>query len=313
MSNKNMRVGYGEALLELGRVNPKVVALEADLGKSTMSNMFGAEFPERYFQMGIAEANMISAAAGLALTGHIPFASSFAVFASGRPYDQIRSSVAIPRLNVKICGSSAGLSDFGDGKTHQSVDDIALMRVLPNMTVLSPADYYETKKMIAAMAEIPGPCYIRVNRNDLPNVTAEGDPWVFGKVQEMRPGSDVVIFATGFMVYQALEAAKELDAEGISVKVVNVHTIKPLDAEGVCAAAKGMKLALTVEEASIIGGMGSAVCEALADGPDDSRIRVHRIGIQDTFGTSAQKYEELLEAYHLTPEDIASAIRDRIN
>ncbi|MCR5006750.1 MAG: transketolase family protein [Clostridiales bacterium] len=313
MSNKNMRVGYGEALLELGRVNPKVVALEADLGKSTMSNMFGAEFPERYFQMGIAEANMISAAAGLALTGHIPFASSFAVFASGRPYDQIRSSVAIPRLNVKICGSSAGLSDFGDGKTHQSVDDIALMRVLPNMTVLSPADYYETKKMIAAMAEIPGPCYIRVNRNDLPNVTAEGDPWVFGKVQEIRPGSDVVIFATGFMVYQALEAAKALDAEGISVKVVNVHTIKPLDAEGVCAAAKGMKLALTVEEASIIGGMGSAVCEALADGPDDSRIRVHRIGIQDTFGTSAQKYEELLEAYHLTPEDIASAIRDRIN
>ena len=312
MSNKNMRVGYGEALLDLGRTNPKVVALEADLGKSTMSNMFGAQFPDRYFQMGIAEANMISAAAGLALTGHIPFASSFAVFASGRPYDQIRSSVAIPRLNVKICGSSAGLSDFGDGKTHQSVDDIALMRVLPNMTVLSPADYYETKKMIAAMAEIPGPCYIRVNRNDLPNVTAEADPWIFGKIQELKDGSDVVIFATGFMVYQALEAAKTLEAEGISVKVINVHTIKPLDAEGVCAAAKGMKLALTVEEASIIGGMGSAVCEALADGPDDSRIRVHRIGIRDTFGTSAQKYEELLEAYHLTPEDIASAIRDRI-
>ena len=313
MSNKNMRVGYGEALLELGRVNSKVVALEADLGKSTMSNMFGAEFPDRYFQMGIAEANMISAAAGLALTGHIPFASSFAVFASGRPYDQIRSSVAIPRLNVKICGSSAGLSDFGDGKTHQSVDDIALMRVLPNMTVLSPADYYETKKMIAAMAEIPGPCYIRVNRNDLPSVTEADDPWVFGKVQVLKDGSDVVIFATGFMVYQALEAAKALETEGISVKVVNVHTIKPLDAEGVCAAACGMKLALTVEEASIIGGMGSAICEALAEGPDASRVRVRRIGIQDTFGTSAQKYEELLEAYHLTPEDIASAVRQELN
>ena len=313
MSKKNMRVGYGEALLELGRVNPKVVALEADLGKSTMSNMFGAQFPERYFQMGIAEANMISAAAGLALTGHIPFASTFAVFASGRPYDQIRSSVAIPRLNVKICGSSAGLSDFGDGKTHQSVDDIALMRVLPNMTVLSPADYYETKKMIAAMPDIAGPVYIRVNRNDLPSVTDEETPWVFGKVQEVRPGSDVVIFATGFMVYQALEAAKALEAEGISVKVINVHTIKPLDAEGVQAAACGMKFALTVEEASIIGGMGSAVCEALAEGPDASRIRVQRIGIRDTFGTSAQKYEELLEAYHLTPDDIAAAVRQNLN
>ena len=313
MSKKNMRVGYGEALLELGQVNPKVVALEADLGKSTMSNMFGAQFPERYFQMGIAEANMISAAAGLALTGHIPFASTFAVFASGRPYDQIRSSVAIPRLNVKICGSSAGLSDFGDGKTHQSVDDIALMRVLPNMTVLSPADYYETKKMIAAMPDIAGPVYIRVNRNDLPSVTDEETPWIFGKVQEVRPGSDVVIFATGFMVYQALEAAKALEAEGVSVKVVNVHTIKPLDAEGVQAAACGMKFALTVEEASIIGGMGSAVCEALAEGPDASRIRVHRIGIRDTFGTSAQKYEELLEAYHLTPDDIADAVRQNLN
>ena len=153
MSKMNMRKAYGEALLELGRANEKVVALEADLGKSTMSNMFGGEFPERYFQMGIAEANMISAAAGLALTGHTAFASTFAVFASGRPYDQIRSSVAIPRLNVKICGSSAGLSDFGDGKTHQSVDDITLMRVLPGMTVLSPADYYETKKMVEKMKE----------------------------------------------------------------------------------------------------------------------------------------------------------------
>ena len=266
-----------------------------------------------YFQMGIAEADMISAAAGLALTGHVAYASTFAVFASGRPYDQIRSSVAIPRLNVKICGSSAGLSDFGDGKTHQSVDDIALMRVLPNMTVLSPADYYETKKMIAAMPEISGPEYIRVNRNDLPCVTEAEDPWVFGKVQELKSGEDVVIFATGFMVYQAMQAAEILEAEGISVKVVNVHTIKPLDTEGVCKAACGMKLALTVEEASIIGGLGSAVCEALAEGPDESRIRVHRVGIRDTFGTSAQKYEELLEAYHLTPGDLAAAVRQNLN
>lgn len=312
MSKMNMRKAYGEALLELGRENGKIVALEADLGKSTMSNMFGAEFPDRYFQMGIAEANMISAAAGLALTGHIAYASTFAVFASGRPYDQIRSSVAIPRLNVKICGSSAGLSDFGDGKTHQSVDDIALMRVLPNMKVLSPADYWETKKMVRAMAEIDGPCYIRVNRNDLPLVTAEADPFEFGKVRLMKDGGDVVIFATGFMVYQALEAAKLLEAEGIGAKVVNVNTIKPLDAEGVIAAAKGMKAAVTVEEASVIGGMGSAVCEALAEGPADSRVRTLRMGIQDRFGTSAQKYEELLAEYNLTPADIVKTVKAAI-
>ena len=312
MSNMNMRKAYGEALLELGRENGRVVALEADLGKSTMSNLFGGEFPDRYFQMGIAEANMISTAAGLALTGHVAFASTFAVFASGRPYDQIRSSVAIPRLNVKICGSSAGLSDFGDGKTHQSVDDIALMRVLPNMKVLSPADYWETKKMVKAMAAIDGPCYIRVNRNDVPAVTDPDAPFEFGKVQMMRDGSDAVIFATGFMVHQSLEAAKLLAAEGIGAKVVNVGTIKPLDVEGVIVAAKGMKGAVTVEEASVIGGLGSAVCEALAAGPADSRVRVLRMGIQDRFGTSAQRYEELLEAYGLTPADIAAKAKEAI-
>lgn len=312
MGNMNMRKAYGEALLELGRENGRVVALEADLGKSTMSNLFGAEFPERYFQMGIAEANMISAAAGLALTGHVAFASTFAAFASGRPYDQIRSSVAIPRLNVKICGSSAGLSDFGDGKTHQSVDDIALMRALPNMKVLSPADYWETKKMVRAAAEIDGPCYIRVNRNDVPVVTDPDAPFEFGKVRVMREGSDAVIFATGFMVYQALEAAKLLEGAGVSAKVVNVATIKPLDEAGVVAAARGMKGAVTVEEASVIGGLGSAVCEALAAAPAESRVRTLRVGIQDCFGTSAQAYGELLQAYHLTPEDIAAKAKQAI-
>ena len=310
MSKMNMRKAYGEALLELGQTNEKIVALEADLGKSTMSNMFGNAFPERYFQMGIAEADMISAAAGLALTGHVAFASTFAVFATGRPYDQIRSSVAIPRLNVKVCGSSAGLSDFGDGKTHQSVDDITLMRVLPNMKVFSPADYYETKKIVKAMAEIDGPCYIRVNRNDVPVVTAEDDVFEFGKVRTMKDGTDVVIFATGYMVYQSLEAAKALEAEGISTKVVNVATIKPLDVEGVQAAAKGMKAAVTVEEASIYGGLGSAVCEALAAGPADSRVRTLRMGIQDRFGTSAQKYDELLVEYNLTPDDIVKTVKE---
>lgn len=308
MIKQNMRTAYGEALLELGRSNDKVVALEADLGKSTMSNLFGGEFPHRYFQMGIAEANMISAAAGLALTGHIAFASTFAVFATGRPYDQIRSSVCIPRLNVKICGSSAGLSDFGDGKTHQSVDDIALMRVLPGMQVFSPADYYETKKIVKAMADTKGPCYIRVNRNDVPCVTKEEDAFELGKVRTMREGSDVAIYATGYMVYQALEAAKILEAQGISARVVNVHSVKPLDEEGICRAAGGMKLALTVEEASIIGGLGSAVCETLAEGPGESRVRVARMGIRDSFGTSAACYQDLLEAYHLTPEDIVKTV-----
>ena len=309
MGNMNMRKAYGEALLALGRENKRIVALEADLGKSTMSNMFGAEFPERYFQMGIAEANMISAAAGLALTGHIAFASSFAAFASGRPYDQIRSSVAIPRLNVKICGSSAGLSDFGDGKTHQSVDDIALMRALPGMAVFSPADYFETKKIVKAMAGIEGPCYIRVNRNDVPNVTGEDDAFEIGKVRRLRDGADVVLFATGYMVHQSLEAARLLEAEGISARVVNVATIKPFDAEGARAEARGLRAAVTVEEASVIGGLGSAVCEALAEGPDESRIRTLRMGIMDCFGTSAQRYDELLAAYRLTPADIAETAK----
>lgn len=309
MGMSNMRKAYGQALLELGRSNSKVVALEADLGKSTMSNMFGAEFPERYFQMGIAEANMISAAAGLALTGHVAFASTFAVFASGRPYDQIRSSVAIPRLNVKICGSSAGLSDYGDGKTHQSIDDIAIMRALPNMKVLSPADAIETAKMVKAMAEIPGPCYLRVNRNDVPEVTKADEPFEFGKVKTLREGRDAVVFATGYMVHQALEAAKLLEAEGVSVKVVNVATIKPFDTEGTQAAASGMKAAVTVEEANIYGGLGSAVCEALCAGPEKSRIPVGIMGVQDAFGTSAQHYDELLAYYHLMPADIAEKVR----
>ena len=309
MGMSNMRKAYGQALLELGRSNSKVVALEADLGKSTMSNMFGAEFPERYFQMGIAEANMISAAAGLALTGHVAFASTFAVFASGRPYDQIRSSVAIPRLNVKICGSSAGLSDYGDGKTHQSIDDITIMRVLPNMKVFSPADAIETAKIVKAMAEIDGPCYIRVNRNDVPEVTNPDEPFEFGKVKTLREGKDAVVFATGYMVYQALEAAAILEKEGVSVKVVNVATIKPFDVAGAQAAAAGMKAAVTVEEDNIYGGLGSAVCEALCAGPAESRIPVSVMGVQDTFGTSAQKYDELLVHYHLMPEDIVARVK----
>ena len=311
MKLMNMRKAYGQALLDAGKKNPKVVALEADLGKSTMSNMFGDAFPSRYFQMGIAEANMASTAAGLALTGHVAFMSTFAVFATGRAYDQIRSSICIPRLNVKVCGSSAGLSDFGDGKTHQSMDDIAIMRALPNMKVLSPADAVEAEKMVHAMVDIPGPCYIRIHRNDVPVVTGEDQPYD-GKVKLMREGTDAVIYATGYMVYRALEAAKRLEAEGISLRVVNVSTIKPLDGEGVHKYAKGVKAAVTLEEANIYGGLGSAVCETLSCSPASDLIPVCVMGVRDTYGTSSNDYEQLLEAYGLAVSDVVKQVKDAL-
>ncbi len=301
---RNQRTAYGEALVKLGADHPNVVALEADLGKSTMSNLFEQAYPNRYFQMGIAEANMVSTAAGLALTGFVPFVHSFAVFASGRAYDQIRSSVCIPRLNVRICGSSAGLSDFGDGKTHQSVDDIAIMRVLPNMTVLSPCDADETEWMVAQLGDFSGPVYLRVNRNDLPAL--EGvEPFELGKPRLMREGGDIAVFATGVMVSMALEAAEALAQEGISVRVVNIHTIKPLDAEAVRAHTKGVRQVLTAEEHSVIGGLGSAVLEALSG----ERLPVELMGIQDCFGTSAANYAELMAKYGLTAEAMANRIR----
>jgi transketolase len=302
---KSSRQAYGEALVELGKSNENVVVLEADLGKSTMTCLFAAAYPKRYFQMGIAEQNMASVAAGLALTGKTAFINSFAVFASGRPYDQIRSSICIPRLNVKICGSSAGLSDFGDGKTHQSVDDIAIMRVLPNMTVLSPVDAVETEQMVKAMAEFDGPCYIRINRNDLPILTDPNQKYAIGKMNLMREGGDVVVFASGIMVSHALMAAESLASEGISLRVVNVSTIKPLDVQAVKDYCKGMRGVVTAEEHSIYGGLGSAILEALAA----VRIPVMILGINDTFGTSAMKYEELLEKYHLLPADVSAKVK----
>ncbi len=301
---RNQRTAYGEALVKLGAADRRAVALEADLGKSTMSILFEQAFPDRYFQMGIAEANMVSAAAGLALTGYIPFVHSFAVFASGRAYDQIRSSVCIPRLNVRICGSSAGLSDFGDGKTHQSVDDIAIMRVLPNMTVLSPCDAVETEQMVAALGEVSGPVYLRLNRNDLP-VLQGCAPFQIGKPRLMREGGDIAVYATGIMVSIALEAAEALAKEGLSVRVINIHTIKPLDANAVRAHAKGVRAVLTCEEHSVIGGLGSAVLEALSM----ERVPVQLMGIQDCFGTSASNYQELMAKYGLTAEAVADRIR----
>lgn len=305
MEKINQRKAYGETLCEMGAKDKNVVVLEADLGKSTMSMMFGEKFPERYFQVGIAEQNMAAMAAGLALTGKTAFINSFAVFSSGRAYDQIRSSICIPCLNVKVCGSSAGLSDYGDGKTHQSVDDIAIMRVLPNMKVLSPVDAVETVQMLRAMCEDKNPCYIRINRNDLPAYTDPEAEYHIGKMTQIKDGGDVVVFASGVMVSQAMKAAEILAAEGISLRVVNISTIKPLDVEALKGFCKGMKGVVTAEEHSVIGGMGSAVCEALSG----SRLPIEILGINDSFGRSAEKYELLLKQYHLMPEDVAQKVR----
>ena len=305
-TSDSLRKTYGETLVELGKDNKDIVLMEADLGNSTMSSLFAAAYPERYFQMGIAEQNMASTAAGLSLTGKIPFVNSFAVFASGRAYDQIRSSITIADLNVKICGSSAGLSDYGDGKTHQSIDDIALMQVLPHMTVLSPCDAVETEQMVKAMVEHKGPVYIRINRNDLPVVSDPSAEYHIGKMTKVVEGSDAVVFATGVMVQQSMAAAELLKAEGVSVRVVNVSTIKPLDKEALLGYCEGVKGVVTAEEHSTIGGLGSVVCQALAK----SRLPVEMLGVDDRYGTSAENYDILLKHYGLEPKDVAQKVRD---
>lgn len=306
MATNSLRTAYGEALVEQGKANNNIVVLEADLGKSTMSCLFQTAYPERYFEMSIAEANMASTAAGLALTGKIPFINSFAVFSTGRCYDQLRQTISIAGLNVKICGSSAGLSDYGDGSTHQSVEDMGLMRGIPGMTVLVPVDAVETTQMVAAMVEHKGPAYIRINRNDLPILTAEDRKFEIGKLYTLREGTDAVVFANGVMVSKALAAAEMLAKENISLKVINVPTVKPLDRPAVIAATVGMKAAVTAEEHSVIGGLGSAIAEALRL---EKGVPLDFVGIEDVFGTSALGYDELIEHYGLTAKAIADKVR----
>ena len=306
MTALNLRSAYGASLVRLGQKDERVVALEADLGKSTQSAMFQAEFPDRYFQMGIAEQNMASTAAGFALSGMIPFIHSFAVFASGRTYDQLRNSISIPNLPVRICGSSAGLSDFGDGKTHQGVEDATLMRALPNMTVLCPADSIEVEKMMDCLLDWKGPVYIRINRNDLPFVYPPAEPYSLGKVTLLRDGSHAAIFASGIMVSKALEAAEALASEGISARVLDVGTIKPLDRDAVIRYAGGVEAIVTAEEHSVIGGVGSAVVEALRG---VAHAPVEFVGIPDSFGISAEGYDNLLAHFGLTADAISQAAR----
>ncbi len=303
MNYTNQRLAYGNTLVEIGKDNKNIVVLDADLCGSTMGKIFEQQFPERHVEMGIAEADMVSASAGLAQTGKIPFANSFAVFVTGRAYDQIRQTIAIGKLNVKLVGSSAGLSDFGDGATHQSIEDIAIMRAIPNMVVVCPADANETVEATKAIAEYDGPVYMRLNRNDYDNVTEKGKPFKIGEPSVLKEGKDIVVFATGYMVGLALKAAESLQ-DKVSVKVVNVSTIKPLNNERIIELAKDCKAVVTAEEHSVVGGLSSAVAEALCK----SYKPIEFVGVNDEFGCSALNYPDLLGHYNLTQEAIEKAI-----
>ena len=299
---KSLRVAYGEALVKLGAKNDKVVVFDADLAHATMSCLFADAYPDRHYNMGIAEANMMCAAAGFAHTGYIPFASTFALFGSGRAYEQIRNSIAYTNANVKFGFSHSGLSVGEDGGSHQAIEDVALMREIPNMTVFVPCDPAETEKAVFAAAEIDGPVYIRVARPVVEDITTEDTPFIPGKANIMKDGTDVCIIAMGLMVPKALEAAKLLEAEGISAAVVNMHTVKPIDKETVLAMNEKCKGIVVAEEHSVISGLGSAVAEVLAR---HNKTKVKFVDIQDKFGKSG-KPDDLFKAYGLTAENIAA-------
>lgn len=303
---KSTRQAYGEALVELGQENKNIVVLDADLSKSTKTDLFKKAFPERHINVGIAEADLIGTAAGFAACGKIPFASSFAMFAAGRAFEQIRNTVAYPKLNVKIAPSHAGISVGEDGGSHQSVEDIAIMRAIPGMVVLCPCDAIETKKMIFAAAEYEGPVYIRMGRLNVETVLEENYEFQIGLANTLRDGKDVTIVSCGLMTQEALKAADILAKEGISVRVINSGSIKPLDGESILKAAQETKFIVTAEEHSVIGGLGAAVSEFLAE---THPTLVKKVGIYDVFGQSG-KGQELLEKYELTAEKLVAVIRE---
>ncbi|MCK5758708.1 MAG: transketolase family protein [Clostridiales bacterium] len=294
------REAYGNALVEFG-VNEKIVVFDADLSKSTKTASFQAKYPERFFNMGIAEANMMCAAAGMATCGKIPFASTFAIFAAGRACEQVRNSICYPKLNVKIGATHAGVTVGEDGASHQMLEDISNMRVLPNMTIINPADAVETRLAVKAAIEYDGPVYLRLGRLAVPVIFDETYKFEWGKGVQIREGSDITIVATGLMVHEAIEAHDILKEKGISARVINIHTIKPLDNEIIEKAARETGAIVTAEEHNIIGGLGGAVCERLAE---TYPIPVLRIGTKDKFGKSG-KPPLLLEEYELTAKDIA--------
>ena len=298
------RAAYGEALIELGAQNDKVVVLDADLANATQTGKFQKVYPDRHFNMGIAEANMVDVAAGMSTMGLIPFCSTFAMFGAGRAYEQVRNSIAYPRFNVKLCMTHAGVSVGEDGGSHQAIEDIALMRVIPGMTVVVPADAKETKKAVFALAEYNGPAYLRLARLASP-VFEEDYPFELGKANVLREGTDAVLFTCGLMVAECLEAAKLLEAQGVRAAVVNVHTIKPSDAECVTKYAKQCGAVFTVEEHSVIGGLGDAVADVLM-GKVSCKFR--KIGVNDQFGQSG-KAADVLREYGLTADQIAATVR----
>lgn len=301
------REAYGKALVELGEQNEKVVVLDADLAGATMTKYFKAAHPDRFFDCGIAEANMMNIGAGLSTMGLIPFCSTFAMFGAGRAYEQIRNSIAYPKFNVKICCSHAGVSVGEDGGSHQSVEDIGLMRLVPGMTVIVPADAKEARKAVFALAEFQGPAYMRLARLATP-VFEEDYPFEIGKANVMREGKDAAVFACGLMVNEALEAAKLLAAEGVEISVINVHTIKPIDAACVTEYAEKCGNVVTVEEHSVIGGLGDAVAEVLM-GKVNCKFR--KIGVNDQFGQSG-KAADVLREYGLTADQIAERIKETL-
>lgn len=297
------RAAYGHALKTEVYKNPNVVVLEADLGNATKSNAFKEVVPERYFNMGISEQDLIGTAAGFAAAGKIPLASTFAVFATGRAFEQVRNSVCYPKLNVKICATHAGLTVGADGGSHQAIEDISLMRTLPNMTVINPADAKEAEAAVLAAIDYQGPVYIRLGRAETKDIHDDSYHFEWGKAEVLRQGSDVSIFATGIMTAKALDAAETLAKQGIQAEVINVHTIKPLDEETVIASAKKTGKVVTAEEHSIIGGLGSAVAEVLAR---QCPTKQAFVGVQDSFGESGSP-NDLLEKYGLTAEAIVKA------
>lgn len=302
---KDTRSGFGAGVLELGRENEKVFALCADLTGSLKMDAFAKEFPDRFVQAGIAEANMIGVAAGLALSGKIPFAGSFAVFTTGRVYDQIRTSVAYSNLNVKIAASHAGITLGEDGATHQIMEDIGLMKGLPNMVVINPCDYNQTKMATLAVAEHVGPVYLRFGRPAVPNFTPENEPFIIGKAIKMNEGSDVSIFATGHLVYHALEAASVLANDGISAEVINIHTIKPIDEEAILKSVAKTGCVVTAEEHFRNGGMGDSICQLLSR---KLIAPVEMVAVDDKFGESGTP-EQLMKKYGLDIPNVIDAVR----
>ena len=298
------RQSYGEALVELGKENKNVVVLDADLSTATKTNMFAKEFPDRFFDMGISEQDMMGTAAGFATCGKIPYASTFAVFAAGRAYDQIRNSICYPNLNVKICATHSGVTVGEDGATHQMLEDIALMRALPNMTVMCTSDDTQTKWAIKEISKIKGPVYLRLSRLATPIIYKSSEKFEIGKAIQIGEGTDATIIATGDVVYEAIKAKEELEKIGKNVRILDIHTIKPIDKQAIIKCAKETKKIITIEDHNIIGGLGSSVCEVLSE---EYPTKVGRLGIQDTFGKSG-KAEELMEYFGIKAKNIIENI-----